>query len=413
MGLFGGCSEEEDEPSPPKPVLVAVMKDGVPDTTVRAVFVDTAGALVQQGLVGAGGLASAELPEGGMVHVLSVTEPDPATRNVTIRSVRGVKPGDSLRFTEARPRWRPEDGTDEVVEGLFTPLPDSYSYRFEVPCGTAARTSQDTITANLNRACALKSEPLFIFATDPQTPRPKYTSTTVSQFIDGRLYFDVPAFQDMPTMSLQLNNSGLEYSLNVEVSALVGAHRDHWAASHTTRVLVRQGVSTVELYHVPGLRHMIMVGSYRDAVVTVTDGAKPATLVYPALLVPSVSSEASLSGKVVSWSQNGASVPDLRVVKATTRFRSAGRTTTVTWVVYSGSRTNTEELPGLPSMFGEIDPTVQLVTEPISASVAYVNYSHIDDYDGARNGPFESMADLLETPGVGSGQYQAQLSRSP
>lgn len=411
--MVGACSEEQDAPSLPKPVVLAVLRDGVPDTSVRAVFVDAAGTLVQQGLVGTGGLASAELPEGGMVHVLSVTEPDPATRNVTIRSVRGVKPGDSLRFNEARRRWRPEDGTDEVVEGLFTPLPDSFSYRFDVPCGTAARTSLDAITADLNRACTQASVPLFVFATDPQTPQPKYTSTTVSRATDGRLYFNVPAFQDMPTMSLQLNNPGLEYYLDVQVSALLGAHLNHWTASHTTRVLARRGVSTVDLYHVPGLRHMIMVGSYRDAVVTVTDGVKPATLSYPALLVPSVSTEASLSGKVVSWNQSGTATPDLRVVKATTRFRSNGRTTTVTWVVYSGSRSNTEELPGLPAMFSEIDPTVQLVTEPISASVAYVNYSNIDDYDDARNGPFESMADLLETPGASSGQYQAQLSRSP
>lgn len=85
--MVGACSEEQDAPSLPKPVVLAVLRDGVPDTS-RAVFVDAEGALVQQGLVGTGGLASAELPEGGMVHVLSVTEPDPATRNVTIRSVR-------------------------------------------------------------------------------------------------------------------------------------------------------------------------------------------------------------------------------------------------------------------------------------------------------------------------------------
>lgn len=135
-------------------------------------------------------------------------------------------------------------------------------------------------------------------------------------------------------------------------------------------------------------------------------------LVALAIVCSSGCGDEDVLGKVVTWSQTGVGAPDLRRVRAVSSFEKDGKNTTVTWHVFSGASTSSEELPGLPAMFADIDPTQQLTTTPISASASYVNYSNVTGYDAARGKPFESMADIQFFPSMGDALYHAQVSKS-
>ncbi|MEZ4363708.1 MAG: hypothetical protein R3B48_26255 [Kofleriaceae bacterium] len=155
---------------------VTVSKRGVPDTTVTAVFVDSDGAMVAQGLVGAGGKTEARLPKGGIVHVIEVVDQSDTVRNVTIRSLRDVRPGDKLAFDAPTTRWN-YDPTDRTFTGSFTPLTELATYSVDIACGFGT-TSSTTVTLYATDSCLPNEALLLMTASGAAVPTPKYSWLT-------------------------------------------------------------------------------------------------------------------------------------------------------------------------------------------------------------------------------------------
>lgn len=181
------------------------------------------------------------------------------------------------------------------------------------------------------------------------------------------------------------------------------------------------GASSARVFHPPSAAARTMFikswgyssGADNQFIIGVTKGdATSATLDASALNLPEINSAATFSGKVVSWTQSSIERVDLRAVTAISSFSKNGKLTTVNWTVYSGSNVAHEELPGLPAMFADIDPTQQLSSTPLSASVTYANYSNVTSYDDVRRRSFEGMVSLPAFPAMGDEVYQARLSRS-
>jgi hypothetical protein len=115
-----------------------------------------------------------------------------------------------------------------------------------------------------------------------------------------------------------------------------------------------------------------------------------------------------LSGKIVSWTQSGNAAPDLREVTVSSTYSAGAKNYVVTWTLIDGTSSSSVELPGLPTMFADFDPTQQPAPRSGDGRVVYVNYSNVQGYEAARRLPLGSLTGhgLLR---FGSGLFEGEL----
>jgi hypothetical protein len=124
----------------------------------------------------------------------------------------------------------------------------------------------------------------------------------------------------------------------------------------------------------------LLAGSAASAVIDLEEVPLPVAQTAP-----------TLSGKVVSWTQTGSGVPDVREVTISSTYTVDTLTYTVNWTVIDGDSGNTVELPGLPAMLADFDPTQQPAPTPGVGRVRYFNYSNVQGFEAARRLPLGSL----------------------
>jgi hypothetical protein len=413
-----------DSPPPPpvdapSRVSVTVLNDdgsGRPDTTARVVFADPSNQLVQQGLVGAAGDASADLAGGGFVHIVHVTDTSTTRRFVRLHSIR-VRPGDSLTFGAAPSI---PQGTPIGVEGMYTQIESlSTQYVFSNPCG---RTFASSSQSNVIRLDAVEGCLPATFDVLGTTDFPN--NLTVQRFVWFKATpaggFSAPEMTVMQRFGAVINR--------VPVGSFVGVSRDtalppffgraHGADAPAT---VTDTTAMASPFYPPPPADSTAIGvvdvKIRQTQVgevvqilqtRVPGSAASVVMDLEELPLPVVQTAPTLSGKVVSWTQTGSAAPDVRQVAITSTYAIGALNYFVNWMVTDGASNNTVELPGLPAMFADFDLTQQPDPIPGTGRVLYVNYSNVDGFDAARRLPLGSLTQP-DIAYFGRGLFEGQL----
>jgi hypothetical protein len=412
-----------DSPPPPvdapSRVSVTVLGDdgsGLPDTTARVIFADPANRLVQQGLVGAAGDASADLPGGGLVHVMRVIDFSTTRRFVRLLSMR-VQPGDNLTFGGAASA---PQGSRISVEGTFTPIESvSTQYTFTNPCGRSFASSSSGNVIRLDAAAGCLPATFEVLGT---TDFPN--SLPVQRFVWFKATpaggFAAPAMTDMQPFTAVINRvpvgSFVDVAHNTALPPYFG--RAFGLDAHATAT--SSTVAVAPFYPPPpadspaiGIVDVRIRKTQTSEVLQVLQarvaGSAASTVMdLEELPLPVVESAPTLSGKVVSWTQTGSGAPDLRQVTIASGYAIGGLDYTVNWTVLDGGSDSTVELPGLPAMFADFDPTQQPAPSPGTGRVLYVNYSNVQGFGAARRLALGSLTgDGLAF--IGSGLFEGEL----
>ncbi|HZJ67247.1 MAG TPA: hypothetical protein VFD36_27255 [Kofleriaceae bacterium] len=407
-------------PDAPSRVSVTVLTDtgsGQPDTSARVIFADLSNQLVQQGLVGAAGDASADLPRGGFVHVVHVVDDTQNNRAVALQSIR-VQPGDSVTFGDAASAAQ---GARVTVDGTFTPLDGVVArYTWAHPCGSGTTEPGGGNVAHLSSIAGCLPPTFEVLGTtDVVTTTPAvmhfvwFTATPAGGFT-------APAMDLMSNWATLIIHVPVGSTIQVERSTALPPYFNN-AATVSTQLTATDTSVTASLYYPPppdgspaigvvqarispgGLDRKLQVLQARVA-------AKATSLAMDLeeLPLPVVETVPVLSGKIVSWTQSGTAAPDLREVTVTSTYAAGGKNYAVTWTLIDGTSSSSVELPSLPTMFAEFDPTQQPAPKSGDGRVLYVNYSNVQGYEAARRLPLGS----LTGHGVlrfGSGLFEGQL----
>lgn len=385
--------------------------------SARVIFADLSNQLVQQGLVGAMGDASADLPRGGFVHVVHVTDGTQNNRTVTVQSIR-VQPGDSVTFGDAASL---PQGARVMVDGTFTPLENVVArYTWAHPCGSGTTEPGGGNVAHLSSvAGCLPAMFDALGTTDAVT-----TTPAVPHFVWFKATpaggFTAPAMELMSNWATLIIRVPVGSTVQVERSTALPPYFIN-AAGVSVRTTATDTSVTASLYYPPppdGSPAIAVVQarigpSATDRQLQVLQArvaAKATSLAMDLeeLPLPVVQTTPVLSGKVVSWTQTGDATPDLREVTASSTYAAGGLNYLVTWTVIDGASSSSVELPGLPAMFADFDPTQQPGPKSGDARVLYVNYSNVQGYEAARKLPLGSLTGhgLLR---YGSGLFEGQL----
>ena len=407
-------------PDAPPRVSVTVLTEtgsGQPDTSARVIFADPSNQLVQQGLVGTMGDASAELPRGGFVHVVHVTDGTQNNRTVALQSIR-VQPGDRVTFGEAASA---PQGAHVMVDGTFTPLESVVArYTWAHPCGSGTTEPGEGTVAHLTSvADCLPAMFDVLGTTDAVT-----TTPPVPHFVWFKATpaggFTAPAMDLMSNWATLIINVPIGSTVQVERSTALPPYFNN-AASVSVRITASDTSVTASLYYPPPpdgspaigvVQARISPGEFdrQLQVLQARVAAKATSLAMDLeeLPLPVVQTVPALAGKVVSWTQTGNATPDLREVTVSSTYAAGGLNYAVTWTLIDGTSSSSVELPGLPTMFADFDPTQQPGPRSGDGRVVYVNYSNVQGYEAARKLPLGSLTGhgLLR---YGSGLFEDQL----
>ena len=413
-----------DSPPPPPVdaparVSVTVLSDlgnGLPDTTARVIFAGPSNQLVQQGLVGTAGDASADLPGGGLVHVVHVSDFSTTSRFVRLLSIR-VQPGDNLTFGEA---VSVPQGTRITVDGTFTPIENlSTLYTFAHPCGRGSPTSGGGDVVRLDSVVGCLPASFDVLGTtsipnNPPVPRFVWFKATPA---GG---FAAPAMTEMQRFNAVINRVPVGSFVDVARVTALPPYFDRAAGTDAPATGTDTTVTAFPFYPPPPadstaigivnvkIRPSESAEPVQILQVRVAGSAASAVLDLEELPLPVVQTAPTLSGKVVSWTQTGSGTPDLRQVTVSSSYAIGTLNYSVSWTLIDGDSTNTVELPGLPAMFVDFDPTQQPAPRPGNGRVVYVNYSNLQGFDAARRLPLGSLGEQ-GLAFFGRGLFEGQL----
>lgn len=380
--------------------------DGRPDTSARVVFADASNQLVKQGLVGANGDASADMPAGGIVHVVHATDGTPNRRTVTLESIR-VKPGDNITFGVAAST---PVGSPVTVQGTFTPLASVVlSYEFAHPCGGAITDPAEGNTLRLRSVAGCLPATFdvlgTIFAPAAHGVTPHFVWFTATP-AGG---FTAPAMQEMPAFAVNVRHVPVGSAVTLRrITALPPYFSD--AADLSLDTDATTDTVSANLFYPPTRGDIAAIGVVEARVsptsfdprlqvlrTRVAGAAASLDMDLDALPLPVIQTVPALSGKVVSWTQTGTGTPDLRAVTSSA-YAAGGLSYTVRWTVIDDGTDSSVELPGLPTMFAELDPTQQPAPTAGEAHVVYVDFSNVQGHDNARRLPLGSLSSADRTP---------------
>jgi hypothetical protein len=397
-----------DAPPPPPVRLTALTTagDGAPDPAAIAIFIDASGTLIKEGPVDDMGRAEAMMPSGGTVHVLTVSNPSVTTRGVFIQTFRGVKPGDDLTSGLVRRPAFPSGSTTQMT-GSFTSTGSGFTYNFSTDCGGsfsgdpgAAGTVAAVPAITFRDGCHDATVRLLAVA-NPSTAglNPRFVFTSFTHNSGGA--FSVPnTWQTMPNFTLTLNNLPDEISgVNATRYSYLGdggtlqAGRSAAAAGDPPA-----GTTTLSIPFpsAVGPRALVQTTLARANAVAVQELATRTANVAASLAVdattlplPWITEAVTIDGTTVSWKQEGAGTPDLRLVRWSGSFMTDNVTTSVSWYLAdAGDGGPSVTLPSLPASYAASDPTQQTAT-PTLAQLFLVDRSDLDGYDDARPHMFE------------------------
>jgi hypothetical protein len=233
--------------------------------------------------------------------------------------------------------------------------------------------------------------------------------------------FAAPAMQEMPAFAAKISNVRVASAVTLSRLTLLPPYFND-AASFSVQVK-RAADTTVSasLFYPPPPSGSAAIGMVQATIspaqfartlqilrVRVAGNAASADLDLDALSIPVVLTPPLRSGKLVRWSQNSGGAPDLREVTTSSTYTAGGLSYTVSWTVIDGGNTDSLELPGLPEMFAEIDPTQQPGSTPGDGRVVYVNYSNIEGFEHARLLPLGSVTGSGPVP-MGAGLFAGEL----
>jgi hypothetical protein len=416
-----GCGDSEPSRSPPDaasgtPVAVTVLTDrgdGVANTGAIAIFVDDHDQLVHQGFVGPMARAQAELPRGGTVHTLQVTQTSATTRAVKIVSIRGARPGDSLIVGAAR-RSR-ATGFQDFVTARFDPVGNATPLEMFHPCGTQAVTSGEASLVLYSECVGTSFDLLTTVSGEPPLV-PLYAWAAINTLVSRSVA--VPPLRRMPSFTITLQNAALGEAIVVERATLLPPSFDAPGAVQRTSVSPGGPAGgTISLNYPDSLRSLtavrvVMSAGELEVRLAGTVGSAAIDLASQAL--PVVETQPMFAGAVVSWRQSGpqpgAGPVDARMVTAHSTHVTGGVTYAVDWTVFDNATAPATQLPGLPAMFADYDPTQQPAATPGLASVRYVNYSNVAGFDGARRLPLEELFAFGRGNLFGNQQYTRRIS---
>jgi hypothetical protein len=394
-------------PTSPAAITIKVLSDlgdGKPDTSARVIFADGSRSLVKQGLVDASGAISAELPQGGIVHVMKVLDLSAHDRVVRLTSIQ-VKPGDSLTFGSAASR---PQGAAITVQGTFTPIPNVVAiYDFAHPCGGGLAQPGEGTTARLSSVAGCLP-PTFEVLGTPNTAShispPQYVWFTATP-AGG---FTAPAMQPMPAFTARVSNVPAGSDVTVLRSTQIAPYFLD-AETLSTELTATTTTVTADLFYPPSATALGVVEARispapfdrRTQLVRtrVTGAVASADLDLNALPLPSVQTAPTLSGRVVSWTQTGTGTPDLRAVTSVSAHVAGGWSYRIEWTLIDGASDSAVEIPGLPDMFADVDPTQQLTSVSSEGTILYLDFSNVQGHDSARRLPLGSLL------GTGVGRY--------
>jgi hypothetical protein len=422
LAACGGDSRDTPIDAPPRPIDAFVMIDaapppvdapsrvsvtvlsdtgtGRPDTSARVIFADPSNQLVQQGLVGTAGDAAADLPGGGLVHVVHVIDLSPTRRLVRLLSIR-VRPGDDLTVGHAA---REPQGAPINVDGTFTPIENvSTLYTFSNPCGRSVTGSSNGNAIQLRAVAGCLPATFDVLGT---TDFPN--SLPIQQFVWFKATpgggFAAPAMKAMETFVAVINRVPVGSFVDVARNTALPPYFER-AHGLDARGSANGTTVTALPFYPPPPPDSTAIGivdarirptQFGNAVqvlqTRVAGSAASVVMDLEELPLPVVETAPTLSGKVVSWTQTGSAAPDLRQVTVSSTYAISGLNYQVNWTLIDGGSDSSVELPGLPTMFADFDPTQQPAPDPGTGRVLYVNYSNVDGFDAARRLPLGSLA---------------------
>ena len=379
--------------------------DGMPDTGAIALFRDPAGATISDGLVDSAGHAQAELPNGGSVTVIRITDQSPTERDVAMTTITGVKPGDKLvAGSTLSPRAFP--GNTTTMSVAFTPYAASYSYMFYTVCGGTGGSS-GTATLYFYDACHGAKFDLVAVATSSDESDVRYVVVPdVTYAANGSI--TVPnTWSTTNGFVATLTNvpTGIS-SLALTHSTFLGESPS--APGDASAMSPAPGIVSLTAPYVPGIgsRSELELALHHDSAsgfqtfsarIASTAGTQGLDLSQQSL--PFIVGAISETPTTIAWDQLDSGTPDARFVTWSGHWSVGTRTDYINWTIEDAGTGTSLTLPGLPSKYGEYDPAQATGVALGHGGVEYVDYDRLNGYDDARAyGP--NLVDTFDDLGV-------------
>jgi hypothetical protein len=285
---------------------------------------------------------------------------------------------------------------------MFTPIENvSTPYSFASPCGRTFLTSTEGSVGLVSVTGCLPAT--FDVLGTSLVPN----SLPVQQFVWFKATpaagFAAPAMTDMQPFTAVVNRVPVGSTVDVIYNTALPPYFQSAHASGATAPANDTSVTLVTSYP-PSPVDVTAIGvvdveiratplgaPVQSLLTRVAGSAASAVIDLEELPLPVAQTGPTLSGKVVSWTQTGSGVPDLREVTISSTYTLDTLTYTVNWTVIDGDSGNTVELPGLPAMLADFDPTQQPAPTPGFGRVRYFDYSNVQGFDAARRIPLGSL----------------------
>jgi hypothetical protein len=381
------------------------------DVSAIAIFQDPVGAAVAEGMVDANGHAQADLPLGGSVTVIRITDSTQLDRDISLTTIRGVQPGDEITVGETARQGR-VGASDSTMTVQFTPRAAGDSYTFFTSCGGASVGQGSSTPLGFMDSCHGASFDLLSVASNSnEDPAAGYVFQTGIPYAAGGSVTVPDTWSPLGTFTATLTHvpadlATLRYSHSIVLGEAGAAFFDGALANPAAGTVqvtlpsppVGTGTGTLAdffLYSALGGSQVVSVRR-PDATASVDiDLAHD----LPWIVGPATG---TITG--ASWDQRDGAAPDARLVSWRGRWSDGTRTNVVTWVIEDGEHTTSVTLPSLPDSYAAYDPTRASGVTVETPTVSYVDVDVLDGYDAARGygpdlvTPLASLGVLVDRP---------------
>jgi hypothetical protein len=389
-----------DAPDPSNVTITAHLLDrtGRPDPEAVAVFYDETNTVVSHGIVDADGKAHAFLPNGGSVTVVRRATSGSDT-NISLISIRDVRPGDDLMFSS---RQLPEDTLTGVQDTMVVSYdaPDNSGVAMLKPCSgplLASGVAPGPVFAPATGILVFYegcTTPTFDMLAMTQGSSRQFVWMPDIPYVGGGGVTVPNTWQPMSTLATTFENVSGTPQLAIFVSMLVGPwpfemNRGNFPVSPASPSVAHQWApgagrgAVVQVFPFTGVP-----GETEKHVVIDPDAVSEVTIDLAALPLPALPQQATQSATGVTWTEQGAPAGDARFVNWRGRLADATGTRRFFYNTIENpqSGTGTSEILPLPDDYTDRDPTKVFPTALTlaGASVSYVDYSDLGGYDDAR-----------------------------
>ena len=392
--------------------------DGGPDASAVVVFMDSSGAVVQDGTVDASGDASVELPGGGSVTVLQVSiDPGTGAHQDRLMTFRGVKPGDFLHAGPARAVNTFSGPSYSMTAHL--PL-DAYQAQLYFECGNGTTIGPPNGLQTLTFYDSCRTSSFDVLMMENMSGVAEFVWQPGLTFADHGDVTIADNFALMAKTSSPITNvpPGLS-NVGVWLYTNVGALRV--GMDQQSVQLPSGGDQTIALRYPPGAGTSTLLYAAEFSALSSTQSFARVTTGSPATIgldlaslpLPTISTRAMQTPSTVTWTQSDAGAPDARYVTWLGSWTDAGTNTkhTAVWgIVEDPSGTTSSSLVPLPPAYAADDPSHASNPTLLGATVAYVDYDNLGGYDQARPFGFILLDPSTSLPTV---SHTAHVSGSP